>query len=139
MSMTPAEFQLCREHYQLTVADLARYIGVSTKSVCNWEAGRHPVPASAELALRRIVRTSDLLCSALYEVFVRESSPVMVTYRSDADVRMALPGTVYPASWHRAIAAQVKWQLPDLSVVFWDGHTPSDHVWIIHRERIDHG
>ena len=49
--MTAAEFRVARKRLGLSTAQLGAAIGVTARSVRRWEAGKHPVPRWAEIAV----------------------------------------------------------------------------------------
>ncbi len=57
--MTPTRFRALREHLGLSVAETARSLGVSTRTLCRWEAGDTRLPAAAAEWLQKLVDRTE--------------------------------------------------------------------------------
>jgi DNA-binding transcriptional regulator YiaG len=55
-SMTPAEVKAWRAHWRISQSQLARLLGVTTRTVAHWEGGTAPPPAYLDLALETLAR-----------------------------------------------------------------------------------
>lgn len=49
--MTPTEFRAARKRLGLTQTALAAALGLGRTSICMYEAGKAPIPRTAELAI----------------------------------------------------------------------------------------
>lgn len=120
-AMTAAEFRALREHLGLTGDALAGLLGGrDPRTVRSWEQGRYPIPAGVRDDLHALAReTADHVARTVAQLAACEPR-VLVTYRNDEEYRAADPGGKWPASWHRAVAARVRDQLPDLRLTYAD-------------------
>jgi transcriptional regulator with XRE-family HTH domain len=110
---TAGELIAAREHLNVSGGWLAGALGVTDRTVRNWEAGRTEVPPVSAALIRDLLAYTTRAEEALISRF-RPSNrlrPVLWTYRSDADMRAAHPGALdrlyWPASWYRALYARV--------------------------------
>lgn len=118
--MTPAEFHVMREFLGLSGAWLARYLRVSERTVRHWEAGKHPIPDGVRVAVEDLDADTRLFVSRAIDRVTGQPEPLAVTYRSESDYRSAYPTITLPASWHRAVIARVKQEVPNLTIVYSD-------------------
>lgn len=116
--MTPAELRVVREFLGLSSAALAKYLGVSDRTVRHWEAGKHPIPDGVRLEVERLEAYTAEFVAGVVEKLMDIPDPVVVTYRSDREYHAAHPEIPLPASWHRAVIARVAQEVPGLSIVF---------------------
>lgn len=110
---TAGELLSAREHLNVSAGWLAGALGVTDRTVRNWEAGRTEVPAGSAALIRDLLAYTATAEETLINRF-RPSNrlrPVLWTYRSDDAMRAAHPGTAdllyWPASWYRAMYARV--------------------------------
>lgn len=116
--MTPAELKTIRESLGLSCPQLAALLGVTERSVRHWEDEKYPIPGAVPDAIESIARDSDAHADALAARLRGAPEPLLTVYRSDADYHHADPASPYPASWHRAVAAQVRREIPGLRLAF---------------------
>lgn len=111
--MSSAEFRCLREFLGLSPEWLADHLDVQERTIHRWSTSDTHVPEAVAERIRLIARDTDAYVSTL-----ARTSRTVLTYRNDAqflrsaDVS-ALPtdhrhyAAVFPASWHRAVAARV--------------------------------
>jgi len=116
--MTPAELKVVREYLGLSSAALAKYLGVSDRTVRHWEAGKYPIPDGVRLEVEKLEAYTAEFVASVVEKVMDISDPVVVTYRTDEEYHAAHPEIPLPASWHRAVIARVAQEVPGLSIVF---------------------
>jgi len=116
--MTPAAFKVTRELLGLSDGWLAGHLGVSSRSVRNWEAGRYPVPEGVATELEALQRRTQDEVNEKVSALQGKPAPTLVTYRSDADYRSAHPDSPFPASWHRALTARIALQVPGARITY---------------------
>ena len=59
--MTPAEFTAAREKLGLSVDELAKLLGVSSRrTIAWWESGKRPVPGPVDLAMRLLLERKEM-------------------------------------------------------------------------------
>jgi len=116
--MTPAELKVVREFLGLSSAALARYLGVSDRTVRHWEEGKYPIPDGVRLEIEKLEAFTAEFVAGVVEKLMDYPDPVVVTYRTDKEYHAAHPETPLPASWHRAAIARVAQEVPGLSIVF---------------------
>lgn len=113
--MTPAELRVVREACGLSVAWLADRIGVANKTVNRYETGAIPISAKCRDTITEIDSDMAVLASAAVED-LRMFAPTERVYmvpRITGDNEM-------PAAYYRAIAALIRYELPDV-VIEYDG------------------
>lgn len=116
--MTAAAFKTTREMLGLSDGWLADYLGVSSRTVRNWEAGKYPVPHGVAVQLDGLKREARAEVDRLVAGLYGKPAPRLATYRNDDDYKAANPGSKFPASWHRAVVARVALQVPAAGVVY---------------------
>ena len=116
--MTPAELKVVREFLGLSSAALAKYLGVSDRTVRHWEAGKYPIPDGVRLEIEKLEAYTAEFVAGVVEKLMDIPDPVVVTYRTDEEYHAAHPEIPLPASWHRAAIARVAQEVPGLSIVF---------------------
>ena len=116
--MTPAELKVVREFLGLSSAALAKYLGVSDRTVRHWEEGKYPIPDGVRLEIEKLEAYTAEFVASVVEKLMDIPDPVVVTYRTDKEYHAAHPETPLPASWHRAAIARVAQEVPGLSIVF---------------------
>jgi len=116
--MTPAELKVVREYLGLSSAALAKYLGVSDRTVRHWEEGKYPIPDGVRLEIEKLEAYTAEFVAGVVEKLMDIPDPVVVTYRNDEEYHAAHPEIPLPASWHRAVIARVAQEVPGLSIVF---------------------
>jgi len=116
--MTPAELKVVREFLGLSSAALAKYLGVSDRTVRHWEAGKYPVPDGVRIEIEKLEAYTAQFVADVVEKLLDYPDPVVVTYPTDEEYHAAHPEIPLPASWHRAVIARVAQEVPGLSIVF---------------------
>ncbi|QLJ06843.1 DUF1870 family protein (plasmid) [Streptomyces sp. NEAU-sy36] len=116
--MTPAAFKTTREMLGLSDGWLADHLGVSSRTVRNWEAGKYPVPHGVEVQMDALKRETRAEVDRLVASLHGKPAPQLATYRNDADYQAANPESKFPASWHRAVVARVALQMPAVGIVY---------------------
>lgn len=119
--MTGAEFRIIREQLGLTNQWLTQHFGVGERSVVRWGDDVNDVPPGVEEGMYELERTARRAVQDSVARFTGASNDtelLLETYRTDAALHAALPGDPYPASWHRAIAARIREQVPGLTVEY---------------------
>ncbi|WP_228981410.1 DNA-binding transcriptional regulator [Streptomyces sp. DH12] len=116
--MTPAEFKVVREFLGLTGDWLARHLGVSPRTVRHWEQGKYAIPDGVRLALEDLEARTAAFVSGIADALMDLPDPGVITYRDDAEYRVAHPEVDWPASWHRAVIARVAQEVPGLSITY---------------------
>jgi hypothetical protein len=116
--MTPAEFRVVREHLGLTGDWLAGHLDVNPRTVRAWEQGRYPIPDGVRVAIEDLEERTATFVAAVVAQILDVPDPVVVTYRSDAELRAAHPEVGFPASWHRAVIARVAEDVPGLAITY---------------------
>jgi hypothetical protein len=117
--------RVMRERLGLPTRWVADTLDVAERSVHRWEAGTAPIPdeiARLLLAWTRHAQAAvDEWVDRVATQIAAQGAPVeLTTYRTDVDFDAAQRDTLWPASWHRAIAGRVLERLPDLVVVEYD-------------------
>jgi len=116
--MTPAELKVVREFLGLSSAALAKYLGVTDRTVRHWEAGKYPVPDGVRIEIEKLEAFTARFVSDVVEKLLDVPDPVVLTYRTDDEYHAAHPEVPLPASWHRAVIARVAQEVPALSIVY---------------------
>lgn len=116
--MTPAEFRVVREFLGLTGDWLAQYLGVTSRTVRAWEAGKHPIPDGVRLAIEDLEARTGVFVGGCVDKLLDAADPGVVTYRTDEEYHAAHPGIKFSASWHRAVVARIAQEVPGLSIVY---------------------
>lgn len=116
--MTDAEFRVVREYLGLTGDWLAGHLGVASRTVRSWEAGKYPIPDGVRLAIEELEARTGEFVSRLIEQLLDIPDPVVITYRSDEEYRAAHPEIEFPASWHRAVVARIAQEVPALGIAY---------------------
>ena len=118
--MTAAEFRITREYLGLTTAWLADRLDVRERTVHRWEAGESPIPVRVGEDIEAIAaETAGLVGRLIDDCADTPDRGALLTYRTDADYRAHYPESMFPASWHRAVVARVRAQVPGLAVDYW--------------------
>ncbi|QDF19334.1 helix-turn-helix DNA binding domain protein [Mycobacterium phage Cracklewink] len=117
-AMTPAEFRITRDYLGLPPVWLAERLNVRERTLSRWEHGGAPIPPGVMEELAAIAELTARRVDSLVEEL--EAGGELVTYRTDEDYRSSgiADGRVFPASWHRAIAARVMDACPNVVVVY---------------------
>lgn len=108
-SMTPAEFRCLRESLGISTGWFATYLDIAERTILRWEYGRNPLREHAIATLQAIADDAAAVYDEFAAALATDPAAPIRTYRTDDDYRTAEPGSVYPASWHRAIAQRVAW------------------------------
>lgn len=116
--MTPAEFRVVREYLGFTGDRLAEHLGVSSRTVRHWEAGRYAIPDGIRLEMEDLERRTGEFVAGVIERLNDMPEPGVVTYRDDEEYHAAHPEIPYPASWHRAVVARVAQEVPGLAIAY---------------------
>jgi len=116
--MTPAELKVVREYLGLSSAALAKYLGVSDRTVRHWEEGKYPIPCGVRLEIEKLEAFTAEFVASVVEKVTDVPDPVVVTYRTDKEYHSAHPEVPFPASWHRAAIARVAQKVPGLSITY---------------------
>ncbi|MGP4114645.1 helix-turn-helix domain-containing protein [Streptomyces sp. 4N509B] len=122
--MTPAEFKVVREFLGVSGDWLAAHLGVTGKTVRNWEAGKYEIPDGVRLKIEDLEQRTAEWIGQLVEKLLDMPEPTVVTYRTDAEYgerapdAESRPGVHFPAGWHRAVCARVAQEVPALSIVY---------------------
>lgn len=114
-----AELRVVRERLGLTVRWLAGYLAVDERTVRRWETGEIAVSAEAGLVMAQLEADTEAVVSdaiATAEA-IEGGSAVIETYRDDEHYKRAT-GDMFPASWHRAMAARVAANLDGARVIY---------------------
>lgn len=112
-AMSSAEFRCLREFLGLSPEWLAEHLDVQERTVHRWSTSDTHVPEGVAERMRLIARDT-----AAYVSTLARTGGTVFTYRNDAQfLRSAdistLPtdhrhhASIFPASWHRAVAARV--------------------------------
>jgi len=120
--MTAASFKATRELLGLSDGWLAEYLGVSSRTVRHWEAGKYAIPAGVEQSVRQLEHRTREAVAELVDQLKALPQPIAVTYRNDADYAAAWPDSQFPASWHRSVLARVATQVPGLGIYYADSN-----------------
>lgn len=116
--MSAAEFRSIRERLGLSVEWIADKLARrDVKAVRRWEQGRNPIPAPARDRLLVLKQEADEFVDELVDDMTGEKDPVLETLPANEE-GAGPSGLVYPATWHRAIAARVMEQVPQLRLVY---------------------
>lgn len=112
--MTSAEFRILRERLGVEVGWLADEFGVSVRAVNRWETGQRPVSHRRADQIRSMVAATDHFIARIVAELTLDDddSPVLLTYRSDAEYRREHPDLPWPAAWHRAAMGRVVERFP---------------------------
>ncbi len=116
--MTDAEFKVVREYLGLTGDWLAGHLDVDQRTVRSWEQGRYPIPDGVRLDIEDLEHRTAAFTEGVIGKLLDVAEPVVLVYRTDADYHRAVPGSAFPASWHRAVIARVAQEVPGLSIAF---------------------
>ncbi|WP_018588763.1 helix-turn-helix domain-containing protein [Salinispora arenicola] len=116
--MSDAEFRVVREFLGLSVEWLASYLGVSVRTVRQWEQGRDPVPEGVRAALEDIERRTDAFVDGLVGKILDIPDPCVRVYRSDEEYHAAHPDVEFPARWHRHVLARIAREVPGLRFAY---------------------
>jgi transcriptional regulator with XRE-family HTH domain len=116
--MTDAEFRVAREFLGLTAEWLAEHLGVSSRTVRHWEAGKFAIPDGVRLEIKALKARTGAFIEGCVEKLMDVPDPGVVVYRSDADYRAAHPEIGFPASWHRAAVARIALEVPALRIAY---------------------
>lgn len=116
--MTPAAFKTTRELLGLSDGWLADRLGVSSRTVRNWEAGKYPIPEGVAEELTELHTSTRREIERRVGDLRGEPAPTLVTYRNDADFKAAEPQCPFPAAWHRAMIARVALEVPGARIAF---------------------
>jgi hypothetical protein len=119
--MTPAAFKTTREMLGLSDGWLADHLGVSSRTVRNWEAGKYPIPHGVAVEVGSLKRETQAEVGRLVAALHGKPAPRLATYRNDTDFQAANPGSKFPASWHRAVVARVALQVPAVGIDYVGG------------------
>lgn len=57
--MTGQQLRDAQRQLELTNVQLCRKLGVAETTLCNWKAGRVPVPTSVDLAMRYLLEKNN--------------------------------------------------------------------------------
>jgi transcriptional regulator with XRE-family HTH domain len=103
-TVTPAEFRTIREYMGFTLDEIAAYLGLSPRTVRNWEQGKYPIADGAAAELHDLVAFTHSYIDARSA----EATGPLATYRSDAALHRAHPElSRYPSRWHRHVTAAI--------------------------------
>ena len=125
--MTPAEMKTVRESLGLSSQWLADSLGVTLRQTRRWEDGQSPIREDVIALLHRLEAVMEELVDHLLDQVtdkygvasvedlddVRRDDidwPTVKVPRIDAD-SWAVDEVVLPASFHRAVAARLRWEL----------------------------
>jgi len=114
-----------REYLGLDGEMFGRFTNVQSRWVRAWEAGDGPVPERVDSIVDELVRYTDDVLAKLVAELRTQPNPVLVTYRTDVDMRLAEPDAWIPDSgWHRMLAARVLREVPGLRVEYYQAPNP---------------
>ncbi|WP_396902648.1 hypothetical protein [Mycolicibacterium sp.] len=117
--VTPAELRCLREFLGLPPVWLADRLKVRERTLHRWEAAVAPIPDGVATEVENLANDAADIVEQLVQQYEASGGGELVTYRTDEDYRaVGELGLVYPASWHRAIAARVAEQVPDVTLVY---------------------
>lgn len=116
--MTDAEFRTIREWLGVSSEWLAGHLGVSTRTIRHWEAGKYPIPDGVRLEIERLEEQTGEFVGRVVDALLDVPDPVVVVYRSDAEYHAAHPEVGFPASWHRRVIARAAMEVPALQIVY---------------------
>ena len=123
--ITSAELRVVREMLGLSQEDLARLLHVEVELLSRWESGAVEIPTSVRLAVERQEAKATNEVSDLVNGLNDARDVGVVTFRTDEDFRLAMPGVSnYPATWHRSIVARACQEVFEVRVEFWDRNLP---------------
>ncbi len=114
--MTAAELRVIRERLGITGEWLAAYLGVQGRTWRRWEAGTSPIPDAVTRALEELTAMTEGAAAQIVAQLRDTTDPAVIVYRTDEDYWRANPGDARLASWHRAVAARVLEEIPDLHI-----------------------
>lgn len=115
--MTGGELQTVREWLGLTTESLAGLLGVRHDTVRRWESGRDRVPARVREEIERVEADTAAAVTDLATTLAREPDPVVVVYRTDADLHAARPDLAHlTARWWRHVVARAMTDVDDVAV-----------------------
>jgi DNA-binding transcriptional regulator YiaG len=114
--MTAAEFRVIREFLGLTGDALAAILDVDPRTVRHWEAGKYHIPDGVRIHVEQLEEMTARAVADGAAQLADVSEPGVFTYRTDADYLRAVPTTVMPASWHRAVVARIALEVPGLAI-----------------------
>lgn len=106
---TGAELVAAREYLGVSAEWLSGRLGVTARTLRNWESGRVAVPKSAADSVREHLDCTGDAEDELISWF-RPSNrlrPAFQVFRTDAELLAACPTSYWPASWYRALYARV--------------------------------
>ncbi|MGW0491143.1 helix-turn-helix domain-containing protein [Streptomyces olivaceus] len=115
--MTAAAFKVARESMGLSDGWLAAHLGKSSRMVRNYESG-HAIPAAVGEEATALLRRTRQEVETLVEAVRDDPFAEVVTYATDAAYRLARPDGEFPASWHRAVVAQVAARAPHIRITY---------------------
>jgi transcriptional regulator with XRE-family HTH domain len=116
-AMSPAELKATRQYLGLSDRDLGEALGVSSRTIRNWEegSGGYPVPSRVGSEVAAIEAATDQFVAEQIKRLAAEEHPTLATYRSDAEYPGILP---HHASWHRAAAARIARAVPGCTLTY---------------------
>lgn len=117
-AMTGAEFKCTRESLGLTSSNLGNILNVDPRTIRAWEEEKYPIPTGIIHELHKIQIETDDQVDYYLDQFEHGPTPVLITYRTDPEYHQYHPGSKWSASWHRAVAARVAWEMPDITLVY---------------------
>lgn len=117
--VTPAELRCLREFLGLPPVWLADRLNVRERTLHRWEAAVIPIPDGVAVEVEALANDAGDIVDALVQQYEKSGGGELVTYRTDEDYRSVGDlGLIYPASWHRAIAARVAEQVSGITLVY---------------------
>ncbi len=125
--ITAADLRVRREALGLSQAWIAQQLGVQERAVRRWEAGDRAVPGDVAELLDRVEVETERLVEAtlgglgqmLDDLDTAPAGIDLTAYPTDEALWSVHPGFApLPASWHRAMLAQVRSYCEDTEVRF---------------------
>ncbi len=117
--MTGAEWLTAREGLGLSGDWLAQWVKVDPRSPRRWEADEYRVPDTATEMMFALEDSATEVTDELVAALRALDHPGLLLYRADATYeQFGLPGTAYPARWHRQIAFRARERVPGLRIAF---------------------
>ncbi|MDR2379911.1 MAG: hypothetical protein LBE08_01825 [Bifidobacteriaceae bacterium] len=124
--MSAGELRVIRQFLGLSADQLGALLGVAGRSVRRWESSerdehgavRWPIPDGIRQAVERLEDAAATEVGAMVRYLREMPDPGIVTFRTDAEMAAAHPGTRLPASWHRAIVGRAIQEVPAVRVAF---------------------
>lgn len=102
-----------REHLGLTGEELAGLLHVAPRTERAWESGQDLIPLRVPSEVQQLQDATTAAVEAVKDRARSMTTPVVPVYRTDDEVRQAVPGALGGARWWRQVAARAAGQVSD--------------------------